>query len=979
MNVNQITTALRFFGLSAMILAGAATAKAQTPVTGVVLDPNGEPVIGASIMVKGTSTGTSTNVDGDFSLRLKPGDVVTVSSVGFVPQTVTVSSTSQPLKITLAEDAALLDEVVVIGYGSTTKKELTGAVTSMRKEDLNTGTFTNAMGMLQGKVAGLQIVKPGGADPNAQYEVLLRGTNTLAAGQGPLIIIDGVVGQDIRNINFQEIESIDVLKDGSAAAIYGTRGTNGVIIVTTKRAREGRAEVTYDGQFSVSKVSRRAKPLSASDFNYVINTYRPDMKSSLYGADTDWFDEVTRTPVSHKHTISLSGGTEKFSHFTSLNYEYAEGVQKKNDFEKIAARTNIRNTMLEGWLDLDVNLYVTHRKYHPSSGSVFEQAFSHNPTEPVYDPANTISGGYYRIPAMEYYNPVAMINEREATNVDDNYGGNARATLNILPVKGLKFDAFLALNRESYEEQEYRTHYYPSIIGTDGSAYINNYKKNDVQFEATAHYTNQWGKHSLQALLGYTYQKGTETSASMSNNGFDFDDFGVNNIGSGTGLLNGKAEMSSYKEDHTYVGFFARALYNYDERYLLSLSMRRDGSSRFGENHKWGWFPAVSAGWRISREAFMEGTRDWLNELKIRAGYGETGNQDFSNYKSLILMTTAGKFWYNGQWINTYQPASNPNPDLQWERKKEFNVGIDASFFNSRLSFSFDYYHRTTDNLLYNYTVPTPPYIYDTLFTNVGKVTNKGIELTISAIPYTSRDFTWSTTYILAHNTNKLDKFTNEEFTNGTYKVGWSVPGKCYTQRLIEGESLGTFYGPVYIGTDTDGNDVLAGQRGDGSVPEEEWVNLGCAYPKVTMSWSNTFTYKNWDLSFSLRASLGGKVLNDMAMRYCNLDRLGLHNIMGSWMDDQAHTELGTKYSSKYVEDASFLKMDNLSLGYNFKFANKYIKSLRLSFTAQNVFTITGYKGVDSEVGITGLEPGLEGLTYYPRTTDFVFGVTAKF
>ena len=261
MNVNQITTALRFFGLSAMILAGAATAKAQTPVTGVVLDPNGEPVIGASIMVKGTSTGTSTNVDGDFSLRLKPGDVVTVSSVGFVPQTVTVSSTSQPLKITLAEDAALLDEVVVIGYGSTTKKELTGAVTSMRKEDLNTGTFTNAMGMLQGKVAGLQIVKPGGADPNAQYEVLLRGTNTLAAGQGPLIIIDGVVGQDIRNINFQEIESIDVLKDGSAAAIYGTRGTNGVIIVTTKRAREGRAEVTYDGQFSVSKVSRRAKPL----------------------------------------------------------------------------------------------------------------------------------------------------------------------------------------------------------------------------------------------------------------------------------------------------------------------------------------------------------------------------------------------------------------------------------------------------------------------------------------------------------------------------------------------------------------------------------------------------------------------------------------------------------------------------------------------------------------------------------------------
>lgn len=342
-------------------------------------------------------------------------------------------------------------------------------------------------------------------------------------------------------------------------------------------------------------------------------------------------------------------------------------------------------------------------------------------------------------------------------------------------------------------------------------------------------------------------------------------------------------------------------------------------------------------------------------------------------------MSTAGKFWYNGQWINTYQPASNPNPDLQWERKKEWNVGVDASFLNNRLGLTFDYYHRTTDNLLYEYTVPTPPYIYNTLFTNVGQVTNEGIELTINAIPVKVGDFTWSTTYLLAHNTNKLNKFTNEEFTNGTYQVGWSQPGKCYTQRLKEGESLGTFWGPVWLGTDNDGVDVLKGQKGDGSVPEDKWENLGSAYPKVTMSWSNTLTWRNWDLSFSLRSSLGGKALNDMAMRYDNLDRLGLQNIMGSWMDDQKHTELGTKYSSKYVQDASFLKLDNLSLGYMFKFDNNYIKSLRLSFTAQNVFTITKYKGVDPEVGITGLEPGMEGMSYYPRTTDFVFGVTARF
>lgn len=299
--------------------------------------------------------------------------------------------------------------------------------------------------------------------------------------------------------------------------------------------------------------------------------------------------------------------------------------------------------------------------------------------------------------------------------------------------------------------------------------------------------------------------------------------------------------------------------------------------------------------------------------------------------------------------------------------------------FNSRLSFTFDYYHRTTDNLLYNYTVPTPPYIYNTLFTNVGKVTNRGVEFTISAIPVQTKDFQWSTTYLIAHNTNKLDKFTNEEFQNGTYKVGWSTTGKCNTQRLIEGESLGTFYGPIFLGTDTDGQDVLLGQGDDGTVPEDQWVKLGCAYPKVTMNWTNTFNWRHWDLSFSLRASLGGKVLNEMGMRYSNLDRIGLNNISSEWLNDQGHTELGAKYSSKYLEDASFLKMDNLTLGYTFNFPSKYIRSLRLNFTAQNVFTITKYKGVDPEVGITGLEPGLEGLSYYPRTTDFTFGVTARF
>lgn len=572
----------------AILIAPAAIA--QNMVSGTVVDGQNEPVIGASVMVKGTTSGVATGIDGDFSIAAKPSDVLKVSAVGYKTAEVKVEG-SAPIRITLEESSEVLDEVVVIGYGTSTKKELTGSVASMKKEELNPGTFPNAMGMLQGKVAGLQIVNPSGADPTAKYEILLRGTNTLAAGQGPLVIIDGVAGADIRNINPQDIESIDVLKDGSAAAIYGTRGTNGVIIVTTRRAREGRAEVTYEGQFTVGKVTRRAVPLTASEFNYVIDTYRPELSGSKYGADTDWFDEITRTPISHKHTLSLSGGTEKFSHFTSLNYEKAEGVQRGNDFEKIAGRTNIRQSLLEGWVDVDVNLFITHRKYNPSNTSAFQQAFIHNPTEPVYDPSNSTSGGYYRIEAMEYYNPVAMINERTSTTVNDNFGGNARVTLNIKPVKGLKWDAFLALSRESNESKTYSTHYYPSIIGTDGSAEISNYKNNDTQFETTLNYIRSFGPHSLQALLGYTYQKGTENSAGMSNVGFDFDDTETNDIGSGTGLLNGKADLSSYKESHTYIGFFGRVLYNYDQRYLASVSLRRDGSSRFGKKQQVGMVP----------------------------------------------------------------------------------------------------------------------------------------------------------------------------------------------------------------------------------------------------------------------------------------------------------------------------------------------------------------------------------------------------
>lgn len=946
----------------------------ERAVTGTVTAMSTQaPLENVSIQLKGTDVGTVTDAKGKYSINVSsPDDVLVFTCLGFETEEVRVG-VEKTVDMLLVESSLNLDEVVVIGYGKTTRKEVTGSVSSLKQDDFSKGSFTNAAGLLQGKVAGLSVVNADGGDPNAKYEIMLRGANTLSAGQGPLIIIDGVVGADIRNINFQDVESVDVLKDGSAAAIYGTRGTNGVIIITTKRARSGSTQVEYSGQVSVQTVTHRAMPLTASEFTEVINKYKPAASGSLYGSDTDWFKEITRTPISHKHSLAISGGTESFSHRTELDIEQNQGIQLKNDANKYLIKTNIHQKALKGWLEFDGNFYASKRNYSPANYSAFEQAFYHNPTEPVYDESNKVSGGYFRVAEMGYYNPVAMINERTVNNESDDIGASVRATLNVLALPGLKWDNFLSFNQQQYESRDYKTQYYPSAIGQDGVAYIYNEKNKDIQYESTLNYARSFGKNSLQTVFGYAYQFGSSASSSISNTGFDTDDWGTDNIGAGSALKNGLAEMSSYKESNTYIAFFGRVMYNYDEKYLMSVSLRRDGSSRFGDDNKWGWFPAASLGWRIDRESFMKDV-DWVNDLKLRAGFGMTGNQDFANYKSLMMMAVSGKFYYNGEWINTYAPASNYNPDLGWEKKAEYNVGVDFSLFDSRLSGTIDYYYRLTSNLLYTYSVPTPPYVYDELFTNVGKISNQGVEITLSGDILREGSFKWNSNIIFSKNINKLISFTNEEFQNGTYQVGWiPTPVGAYCQRLQEGRSLGSFYGPVWLGIDENGNDILKNAIGD-MVSESQWEYLGNAYPAFQLSWGNNFKYGNWDLSFLLRSSIGGKVFNTYSATYENITTLGLKNIKASWLDEPNFT--GTvKYSSKYIEDASYLKLDNLTAGYTFGINNDYIKALRLNFTVQNLLCLTGYSGVDPEVSLSGLAPGVEGTSYYPRTATFTLGL----
>lgn len=957
--------------LALCLSAFASFAQTRT-ITGKVTGDS-ESLAGAMIQNKTNGKYAVADNDGKFSLQCSEGDVLSVSFFGFTTAETTVGKSSVCNIDLGASTSTMLDETVVIGYGSTTKKEVTGSVASLKSDNFDVGTYTDAAGLMQGKVAGLSVTNPSGGNPNGSYEIILRGTNTLSAGQGPLIIIDGVVGADMGDINFQEVESIDVLKDGSAAAIYGTRGTNGVIIITTKRASSGKTSVEYEGQVSVQSVLSRATPMNAQQFKDVIEKYKPSALNNLYGAETDWFDEITRTPFSHKHNVAISGGSEKFSHRTILNVEQNQGLMKNNDVQKYLVKTNIHQIAVDGWLTFDYNALYAKKKSSEARTDVFRQAFFHNPTEPVYDETDKENGGYFTIGGMDYKNPVAMLNERSSTIESDRAAVNGRVSLNIKPVKGLKWDNFVSYEVGRYDTGDYKTKYYPGDTGLHGAAEITNNYSSDFQYESTVQYQNTFGgKHNIQAVLGYTYQQKQSKYSYMYNYGFDTDFFGPNNIGAGSAIKEGKSEMTSEKQSSRYIAFFGRAMYNYAEKYLVSVSLRRDGSSRFGSNNKWGWFPAVSLGWRLKEEPWLKSVR-WMDDLKLRAGYGVTGNQDFSNYKSLFLIKTDGAFYYNGKWSNAYAPASNANPDLAWERKSEFNVGVDFGFFGGRLSGAIDYYYRYTSNLLYNYSVPVPPYDYKELFTNVGAISNQGIELTLNATPVIAGDFKWLTTLTMSHNTNKLEKFTNEEFKGTEYRTGWlNSPIEQFSQRLIEGQSIGSFYGPRYDSITPIGTMKVV------PIDQARWSCLGTAYPILGMGWSNSLKWKDLTVAFTLRASIGGKVYNQMRTIYENITELGQKNILASWLNNTQFTGDIT-YCDLYLEDASYLKMDNLSLAYDFHFDNRIIHGVNVYFTAQNVFTVTGYSGVDPEVGLGGLTPGIEGLSYYPRTRVFTLGVKLKF
>lgn len=951
-------------------------------ISGTIFDENGVPVIGANITVKNNpSIGTISDMDGKYTLMVPTGSILVISYIGYTPVEQMVGN-KNTLDIRLQEDTQKLNEIVVVGYGTQKRKEITSSITSVKSEDFNKGATTNPLQLVQGKVAGLSITKQAGNDPNADLGIQLRGVSSAKAGTAPLVIVDGIPGASLHNIAQDDIESIDVLRDGSAAAIYGTRGTNGVIIITTKKGKAGHAKVEYNGYVSLETIHKKLRVLNTEEFRALKNE---GYAIEDLGANTDWFDELTRNvSLSHYHNVSLTGGTDKFNYRASLNFRDLQPIVRNTDRQQYGGRINVNHRSLGDKLLIQLNLANTFTSENYTEYGMFAQAIQRPPTLPIMDPENPQL--YHETAGWDYYNPVAYQNQFINNGESRFLNADVKATLDIIP--GLKASALLAMDR--YENS--RFNYLPSdarasiLGGYKGAAERKENVSMNRMLETTIDYSLQnVENHSLSAVVGYSYQDFENHEFRGKNYDFTSDAFSYNNLGNGSYLKDGRAELSSNRNKSVLISFFGRVNYGFKDKYLFSASLRREGSSKFGPNNKWGWFPAVSAGWRISQEDFMS-TIEFLNDLKIRIGYGVTGNQSFDPYQSMAKLVDGGKYYdaTTGAYISAFGQGNNPNPNLRWEKKHEWNIGLDASVLDSRISATIDVYKRQTKDLLFNYSAPKPPMIHDQILTNVGTMNNSGVEVALTFVPLKSSDFTWETTLSYSYNKNKLVSLSNSDYSSGYFEYGWiSAPGNPGNAfRMEEGYPIANFYGYKYSGLTEDGKWLF--EKKDGTVitrneivPEDKQY-IGNGAPNMFAGWTNTFRYKNWDLSIFFRGAFGFDICNVKEMVYGNKNFLP-KNVLYSAITKHKDLNDDCVWSDYYLEKGDYIKLDNVTLGYTLDLNNKYLKNMRLYLTGQNLFTITSYSGVDPEVNQAGIEAGVDGQGYFPRTRQFSLGLNLVF
>lgn len=978
-------------------------------VSGKVIGEDGLGIPGVNVSQKGTTIGTITDFNGNYSLSVSAGSTLLFSYLGYVNQEVVVGN-QKTINVTLIEDAKLVDEVVVIGYGTQRKGDVTSAVASVKAENFIQGNIGDAAELVKGKIAGLSIVKPSG-DPNATSSIMLRGVSTITGNVSPLVLVDGIEGS-LTTVAPENIASIDVLKDASAAAIYGTRGANGVILITTKTGkRDGKSRVSYSTYWSVSDWYKTADFMDADDIIYAKTTFPFD------GYDTDWLAATTRKGgYAQNHSINLSGGSNASTYSANITYSDEEGIMRKSDSRDLKAQLDFNQYVLNDILKFNINvLYGTHKNTNNNNPYVYRQALIHNPSSPVYNQ----DGSYFEeFSRFQYYNPVAIQNEL----IGDTRSKYARLTGNITiePIKGWQTNLMLSLREnESTSQNYYTSDFYSQAVGKiRGTATKSSGNGRSDNMELTSKYNFTVDKSNFSVLVGYSYLYNVYDGFGAGNSNFPSESYLYNNIGQGTYLTDEDhtASMNSYKNDNTLIGFFGRATYDYDNRFNATLSVRQEGSSKFGDNNKWGTFPSASVGWTISNESFMQGI-GWLNNLKLRLGYGVTGVIPSASYLSLTTYDydAYGKHLsQDGEWTPSLKVAQNPNPDLKWETTREWNFGFDWAVMNSRLNGSVDLYSKKTVDLLYNYAVPVPPNMFGSTLANVGEMRNNGIEVMINAIAVKSRDFEWNTTLTLSHNENKLLSLSNDLYETDNFQEvgGVSDPISVPTHCMEVGYRLGDFWGLKSQGVSKDGFVWVQVSDGNGGWVAKEFdtkynekgnrQRLGNGLPQVYAGWSNTFKYKQFDLSVMFTGQFGFQILNVQRSFYENnsiaYNRLesaaksyGAVDANGAPVIDaatgkQKQVKLSSSMSqgvwSDHVEDGDFVKLSNLTLGYTFPLTGtlaQYIQNPRIYVSGQNLFCITNYSGLDPEVSNDFRAPGIDDRDKYPTISTYTVGLTVNF
>ena len=971
------------YGLTMLLLMISMSIYAQqNTFKGKVVDERNLPLPGASVSVKETNAATVTDNNGAFQFQAANLNAltITVRFIGYNAVQKTIFA-NQSLIITLDPNSQSLADVVVVGYGTVKKSDLTGAVATISSKDLNPGAISNPLQQLAGKAAGVNITQTG-SEPGTAPSVRIRGITSLIGGNDPLIVVDGIQGNmDLLNqVPPSEIESVDVLKDASATAIYGSRGAPGVIIITTKKNKAGQSSIEYNANTSLDILPKPLELLNAEEWWEQGQLYGVPA-SANHGSNTDWYNLLTKDGVTQNHTVAFGGGASGFNYRASISAILQKGIVIKSNYKNYIGRIQATQKALDDRLTLTMNLNsgITNTNYSPTgvgrasfTSNLISNAYVSKPTDPVYD----TDGSYYFDPAVfQYLNPYALantvVNEAHANNLF----GSLRADLKL--VDGLTAGWF-----GSWRKIDGNSGYYLPAISTvaaaidnQGIANINNYHNDEKLMDISLNYKKDLGDHQIDAIVVFEQQGQTYNGNFAQAKGFINDIAAYNALQLGDLSRVAPGDLTSYKNDRNLVSFLGRINYAYQQRYLFTATFRRDGSSVFGVNNKWGNFPSASIAWRIDQEPFMKNQK-LFSSLKIRGGYGITGNQQgLSPQSSLELVGYSGVTYFGGSPLTNFVVSQNANPDLRWETRKQTNIGLDFGFLDNRINGTVDAFTATTDNLLFNYTVPQPPYPYPSIAANVGSMSNKGLEFTLSYDLIRNTN----TTLTLAGNTSLLkNKVINLSGNiNGvplaTNYVSWGA-----NSYLIEGKPIGTFNILNHLGKDAANAETVVDQNGDGLIDQgnqsPDRVFSGGSLPTYTYAFTPRFSYKNFDASMVWRGSGGNKIYNTIRSNFSYFENLGRSNVLKSAVPLGLYT---SQYGSDlWLENGSFLRWENLSFGYRINAEKlKFVSALRVSLTGTNILLITDYTGIDPELNVSGGSgSGVDG-GIYPRTRSFAIGL----